>query len=351
MIDPQKVAVDSSGSFKPTTMRIAFLGPHMVDTLWALSGMTIKLPFDVGWTSVCYPHDDNQTDEDSWQAAKEDWLEDPKQEDWLIGIAAGDCLVWNVFDKIRDSSHGDLRFGSGSRALRRGFSGAIGDNPDDFIVEDLQEGPIEVDPGADPKRSCVICVPTLGKTSLLFAENLFKMCQPLGFICYLNVVLNQPVPEARELLVNRVFAMNPRPEYMLFLGDDMLPPANGFQEIAHVIEKAPDVVTAIGGLYHKKSLPRQNLAWRQQKLIQEGVDYDPGQVLEVDGMGLDFTLMRVSDVAKIISPRFKNVLTEKQTMTEDAYFWIQYRKYTGKRPFVDTGCLVGHFNSRDRQIY
>jgi hypothetical protein len=329
------------GNYKQKSVTICLSGPKMVNLDFAIGAFVLRIPLSISWKA---------TVAENYDEAVKNWLE-KDETSHLLYWPNPQQLMWNaVLDGLKeDADRVDM---GEARLLRRGGNWEIpimrADLADQFgIPEDLNIGP-----RTNPERSLVTCLPSLGRVSLLWMANTLCMLGPIGYINHLSVVTNYPVDEAREELVDRVLAMDPMPAYLLFQGDDMLPPSNGIQVLAHVLDNLVDVeVPAVSGLYHVKHYPRATVAWRSQNTIVEGKDFKSGDLVEVDGTGLDFCLFKTKYLKMVPKPRFKTVETLDLSTTEDVYFWHKFRQATGLRPFVHTGCVVGHYCSKTDFVY
>lgn len=210
---------------------------------------------------------------------------------------------------------------------------------------------------SDVSQIIAIGIPTLGRVSLPWVSHALRLAPPMVCTATLIVAENHPVAPARQKIVDSVLQMNPRPPYLLFWGDDNLPPPDGLRMLLDTLRKydAP----AVSGLYYMKTYPpEQAIMWRQGHLgpLIAGKDFQLGEIIEVDGSGLDFILFRTEALAKLPPLKFRTVLdwvSDKGMIiqTEDAYFWDRWREVYGKGPLVDTRCRVGHYSMFDGGVY
>lgn len=348
------ISLDKSGNYKPKSVFIAMIGPNRVSTTWALNSMYLQIPTYCGWRIRMY--EDNNL-EKCIEDAKVAFKADEEKPEWLLVWPAETYFEWNTIVRLLELN--DVReviLGAG-RAYHRSYFNApvspsssldLTDELTSTIAPELPEVPI-TDETVNPERSVIVCVPTLGTASLTWATSLIGMDGPMGLNTYLHVIKGYEVGEARCKLVDTVLKMKAPPKFFFFLGDDNIPAPNGLQRLFYVLEKAN--LRAISGLYKRKAHPPEYVAWINQSCIVEHKGFELGDIVEVDGCGLDFCLMYTEDLAKMENPRFKTVHEKNKIMTEDVWFWRKYYKTFNRRPFVDTSCVVGHYEWRGNRIW
>lgn len=339
-LEPDKIAW-KKGSYKMKSVTICLVGNKMIDLDWAIGAFVLRVPLSINFRAVVA---------ESYDEAVNKWLE-TNETDYLLYWPEGQKLAWNaLFEGLKeDTCRVDI---GDARLLRKGGNWNVptvrADLSDDFAIPTQ----LDLGPKVNPEKSLVTCLPSLGKVSLIWMANQLCMIGPIGYVNHLSVVTGYPVAEARQELVSRVVNMSPMPAYLLFIGDDMLPPTNGIHALAHVLDNLTDVeVPAVSGLYHVKHYPRQTVAWRKQDTLVEGKNFASGDLVEVDGVGLDFCLFKTKYLAQVPDPKFLTVENEDISTTEDVYFWHKFRQATGLRPFVHTGCIVGHYCSKTDRVY
>lgn len=340
--DPQTIDVER-GNYRPKSATIALCGPQVVDTMWALNALCLRVPINIRWKVTMYQHPDTAA---ARTAAEKDWRTSDDA-DYLVIWPAGQFVAWDLLLRGLD---GPARVGNVA-ILKRGS----GDRPiarDDLAadVANLGRPPPGPVPIIDASTRIEVCIPSLGRTSLSWATAMLQFGAPLGAIPHLSVVIGHEVGEARCKLVDRALSRDPRAPYLLFLGDDMLPPPNAVHRLFEILVTFPEI-PAIGALYHNKVEPKQAVAWRGQRTIRPKLDYESGDLIEVDGQGLDFCLIRTAWLAEVSNPRFRTVQDGDACITEDVWFWSRARTETGKRGFVDTGLTVGHYDVRTGVVF
>lgn len=165
---------------------------------------------------------------------------------------------------------------------------------------------------------------------------------------------------ARESAARRVLAHNPRPKYLFFLDDDVLPMWDAFVKLFYRLETHPEWDVA-AGVYCVKG-------WRDPLIYSgEGCgpfwDWAVGDLLTTEGHGIaathmGLTLIRTSLFQRMLdqgvvndeTPFFKTIRESGTTKegsawtrsgTEDLYFYNLARK-AGVNIAVDTSVLAGH---------
>ena len=340
-IEPSRLGW-KKGNYSQPSVTVCLVGPKMVDLDFAVGAFVLRVPLTTQWKIVTA---------ESYDEAVKKWT-DSNDTNYLLYWPNPQQLAWNTLIECIKENADRIDIGE-ARFLRRGGNWEIpimrSDLSDSFNI------PTEfvICPRTNPEKSMVTCLPSLGKVSLIWMANTMCMLGPIGYVNHLSVVTGYPVAEAREELVDRVLAMDPTPSYLLFQGDDMLPPSNGIQALSHIIDnlKTDIEIPAVSGLYHVKHYPRQTVAWRSQNTIVEGKDFKQGDLVEVDGVGLDFCLFKTKYLKQVSKPRFKTLETRDISTTEDVYFWHKFVQATGLRPFVHTGCVVGHYCSKTDFVY
>lgn len=169
------------------------------------------------------------------------------------------------------------------------------------------------------------------------------------------IVKNMEVGIARNYAVEKLLSMENTPEYLCFIGDDMLFPWNGFIMLHEEMQTGKwDVLT---GLYFMKGEPPVPLMFRKEVKghLQAGVHYTPGDVVRVDLTGLDFTLIKSNVFEKIgDAPWFKTGPTKKdETLirhTEDVFFMDKCLE-AGLKIGVHTGIKIAHLYTKTGEVY
>lgn len=296
------------------------------------------------------------------EAAVDDWERaDKDREDALLVWPPEQGLSWNALIRVaaEEDPKGVIQIGC---ALVRFRDKGTSRTRDDLVaaVEPIPAIPIGAAMIEDhpSQRTIVIGVPTLGTVSTAWVAALWALQSPVPSWVYLAPIVGYEVGDARDRIVKAVLSAEPRPRWLCFLGDDNLPPTTGLKRLLDVAESFDR--PAVSGLYAmRQSPPVQLVAWRATKdgLLRAGRDFQPGELCEVKGCGLDFCLLRTDWLEKVPVPRFVTRQAREAGMrwpvahNEDAYFWTRAYEATGVRCLVDTGVRVGHHDLRTGQTF
>lgn len=231
----------------------------------------------------------------------------------------------------------------------------------------------EIELGSHQRCHIVCTILTLGKVPIEFLVGFGRMQMPINGQVFQHIIKGFEVGRGRNMAVEHIMKMpkEERPRYLFFLGDDMIPPWDGFVKLYEEAEAGKwDCLT---GLYFWKGEPPTPLVWRHEKVgrMQPGKDFKVGEVVWVDLTGLDFTLIRVSTLEKF-AERFpgqdffrtgpslrkgmpdvikKYALPESiVTHTEDVWFYGKLREM-GCKIGVHTGVRVAHLDVNSGAIY
>lgn len=177
-----------------------------------------------------------------------------------------------------------------------------------------------------------IGIPTWGKVSINWARAYKHIGGPLGAnVVELLPVVGKPIAEARNELMQA--AVNEGAEFLLFLGDDVLCPADVMHRMLNRMWERPEI-DLITGMYWTKQWPTQPYIWRG---VQRGpyLDWKHGEFFEVDYSGIDCLMVRLSDRIKALGPEWFSVDWRWETpdqpapillATEDFFFFTKTRK-------------------------
>lgn len=225
----------------------------------------------------------------------------------------------------------------------------------------------EFDVGTHKRPHILVSIVTLGMVPIEFVVALSRLQFPINGLTYQHVVKGVEVGKARNMAVEHLlsFPKEQRPEWLFFVGDDMLPPWDGFIRLYE--EAVGNKWDCLTGLYFWKGEPPTPLTWRNDHIgrLIPGKHFRVGEVIHVDLTGLDFTLIRTSILEKIDPPWFQTgpsyvkapngwecSRNEKPIMrhTEDVWFYEKVRKVGGTIG-VHTGVRVAHYDVKTGKIY
>lgn len=220
----------------------------------------------------------------------------------------------------------------------------------------------------------MVGIPTGGNPSAFFMQSVQGMSMPSNFSMTQRLVPWREVGEARNILVEE--AINIGAEFLVFLDEDMVFPANLLQQLLYHLQTKPDW-SVVSGLYATKSHPPEPLLYMDGgKGPHYGFKY--GEIVgPVLFTGSGATMIRVSDIIDAfddcpvydernpwtgqpmkVRRRFytgqEDVSTpeglQKIGWTEDAYFYT-HMKDAGRKCFVDTSLICGHWDKDTRTFF
>lgn len=367
-----KVITLPEGAHKRSSLCIALVGSREVDIEWAVQAMQIQFPISCTRSLMTFAHDNIDV---ARNIALHEWLKATNElkSDWIALLATGSTIRWDALIRCISENVSVAKIGecyvinrkvaeevSTPHFVNGKWSSSYIDRSDllySAIVPNSQTSEVAVAGEGEDNTIIAMCIPTLGKTSLIWVTSAISLTPPLTLRGALILAKGHEVGEARQRLAEAALKMKPLPSYLLFWGDDNLPPHDGLTMLLDTMKTHN--ADAVAGLYHMKNFPPKiPLLWRNgvPGHLIAGKDFNMGDVIEVDGTGLDFVLFKTSALAKLPPLKFHTLTkwVEGQGLmmqTEDAFFWDRWREVHGKGPLVDTKCLVGHYNSRDGGIY
>jgi len=197
--------------------------------------------------------------------------------------------------------------------------------------------------------STVCVIPTRGQIPDRVCMALWNLMSPMNQKFYKICIGRKEVGEAYNGVVEEILA-NPELKkwrYLLTVEEDNLPPADGLLRLYEAINKY-DVVS---GLYWTKGENGQPMIYGDPKELPK--NFRPqlprmGEIQECNGLGMGFTLFRMSIFKKLERPWFKTVQElepggSTRMMTQDLYFFEKAGR-EGYRFAVDTNVRVGHLD-------
>jgi hypothetical protein len=178
------------------------------------------------------------------------------------------------------------------------------------------------------------------------------------------VVCGQEVGEAYENAIDQMLT-NPGLEqfkYVLFMEDDVIIPfIPGSYGPLIEMYKHLETYDVASGLYWTKGEPSLPLIYGTGDMDEPNpfavnTNWRPGDVVEVNGSGMGFVLMKRSifEDKRIERPFFKSVNEMRVTgsigYTQDLYFYEKIKKF-GYRICVDTNIRAGHLDVTTEKVY
>lgn len=211
--------------------------------------------------------------------------------------------------------------------------------------------------GGKRRQTFVIAIPSFGMVPIEFMIAFSRLQMPVNSISSSLIVKGMEVGEARNWAANYVLGLSDRPKYLMFLGDDMLPPWDSVIKLIDEMETGRwDVLS---GLYYAKQEPPFPVMWRDNivGILKPFIHYEPGEVIWADVCGMDFTLINLSAFDNLEPPYFltgpkvdvsDGFLASK--FTEDVYFCKKVRA-AGMSIGVHTGIRVAHYLYKSGEVF
>lgn len=198
----------------------------------------------------------------------------------------------------------------------------------------------------------VVGIPSFGMLSTYFLQARMAQQFPLVSSAIDKIVLNKPIAEARNEIVQ--YALDQGANYIFWLDDDVIPPADAFLKMYN---HQKDIVN---GVYWSKSNPPMPLLFRNH-LEGPYWDWHVGDFIEIDAAGNGLTLVK-TDVYRKISETvgdpwysteygsFKGVDGSPSNNTEDLYFYWKARQ-AGFKIWADTSIQAFHYEKNSQVLY
>lgn len=198
----------------------------------------------------------------------------------------------------------------------------------------------------------VVGIPSFGTVSTYFAQSIASMQYPLVSSKVDKYVLNKPIADARNEIVD--FAIEQNAKYIFWLDDDVVAPGDAFLKL---YRHQKDI---INGVYWSKSNPPMPLLFRNH-LEGPYWDWHVGDLIEIDAAGNGLTLVK-TDVYRTILDKvggpcysvdyasFPGAKKGGPNNTEDLYFYWKARE-AGFKIWADTSVQAMHFDKTNNVFY
>lgn len=196
----------------------------------------------------------------------------------------------------------------------------------------------------------VVGIPSFGMVSTYFMQARISQQFPLVSSAIDKIVLNRPIAEARNEIVE--YALQQGANYIYWLDDDVLAPPDAFLKM---FMHQKDIVN---GVYWSKSNPPMPLLFRGH-LQGPYLDWHVGDLIEIDAAGNGLTLVKTDVYRNIPEPWYSTEYVSfpgvKQTLspsnnTEDLYFYWKARN-AGYKIWADTSIQAFHFDKTNNVAY
>lgn len=198
----------------------------------------------------------------------------------------------------------------------------------------------------------VVGIPSFGTVSTYFMQARGSQQFPLVSSAIDKIVLNKPIAEARNEIVE--FALSQGANYIYWLDDDVLAPPESFMKL---YRHNKDI---INGVYWSKSNPPMPLLFRNH-LEGPYWNWRVGDLIEIDAAGNGLTLVKTDVYRKIQKElgdpwysteyaSFKGVKETPYNNTEDLYFYWKARN-AGYKIWADTSVQAVHWDKTNNVGY
>lgn len=203
----------------------------------------------------------------------------------------------------------------------------------------------------------VVGIPSFGMVSTYFMQARNGQQFPLVSSSIDKIVLNKPIADARNEIVQ--FALDQEANYIYWLDDDVLAPGDAFLKLWR---HQKDI---INGVYWSKSNPPMPLLFRGH-LQGPYWKWHVGDLIEIDAAGNGLTLVKTDvyrkiekeiggpwysvDYGSFPSQRTDSNPTTPVNNTEDLYFYWKAKR-AGYKVWADTAVQAFHYDKNSNIMY
>ena len=198
----------------------------------------------------------------------------------------------------------------------------------------------------------IVGIPSFGMVSTYFLQARLSQQFPLVSSAFDKIVLNKPIADARNEIVE--FALSQGANYIYWLDDDVIAPPDAFLKL---FNQHKDI---INGVYWSKSNPPMPLLFRGH-LDGPYYDWHKGDLIEIDAAGSGLTLVKTDVYRKIqkelgepwYSVNYSSFAGIKDTPvnnTEDLYFYWKAKK-AGYKVWADTSIQAFHYDKNSGVMF
>lgn len=198
----------------------------------------------------------------------------------------------------------------------------------------------------------VVGIPSFGMVSTYFLQSRASQQFPLVSSAIDKIVLNKPIADARNEIVE--FALAQGANYIYWLDDDVVAPPDSFLKLYN---HHRDI---INGVYWSKSNPTMPLLFRGH-LEGPYWDWHVGDLIEIDAAGSGLTLVNTEVYRKMQKElggpwysvdygSFAGVDHSPANNTEDLYFYWKAKKL-GYKVWADTSVQALHYEKNSGVLF
>lgn len=146
-----------------------------------------------------------------------------------------------------------------------------------------------------PQYGLTVGMPTLGSHRTEFTLALMQCGFPINTIGQYIPILGHKVGEARNMIAH--IAKSTHSKYLLFVDEDVLPPANAFRKLVWDLDNNPHI-SVVAGIYATKDDPPAPLIFDAPG-VGPSYDWHRGDFRKVYAVGMGCTIIRVADLEKL----------------------------------------------------
>lgn len=201
--------------------------------------------------------------------------------------------------------------------------------------------------------STVCVIPTRGKIDSRVVESWWGLQTPMNQPFVRLIVRGMEVGAAYNAAVETILGHETLRDFqfLLTLEEDNMPPPDGLLRLHQDLE---DHMSAIGGLYWTKGFGGMPMCYGRPGHVPMFAPQrpDPDTVVECNGLGMGFTLFRMSMFRddRIPRPWFQTVQGNGRAYSQDLWFFEQARN-AGHRVACDTNVRVGHYSAEEDKVW
>lgn len=194
--------------------------------------------------------------------------------------------------------------------------------------------------------STVCVIPTRGMIPARVVESWWGLTTPMNNAFVRLMVKGMEVGDAYNTAVEMILAhpQLKKFKYLLTLEEDNLPPPDGLLKLYENM----GAYDAVGGLYWTKGEGGQPMIYGHPKGVMNFRPQVPvpESIQECNGLGMGFTLFRLSLFTELEKPWFVTTPVN----TQDLYCFERMRK-AGMRVACDTRVKVGHYDKEAEIVW
>lgn len=197
----------------------------------------------------------------------------------------------------------------------------------------------------------LIAIPSRGMVSTDFVSSLLAQDNPLNMTIQYRFEVGGEIGSSRNSLVS--FALKNQVEYLVFIDDDVIVPANLLNKLIYWAKKGHDVVS---GVYYSKQIPPQPLVFKGRGNGYAS-DWKLNDVInDADGIGMGMALIKTEVFKNIPRPWFKSVVNQQSTddaliSIDESLYFCDKLKSQDIKILVDTSIQGIHYDAQSKTYF